>query len=40
MKGNISSDLLVGALRWLLEKLAIRFVAENDDVTLKRKTRN
>lgn len=33
MRGNISSDLLVGALRWLLEKLTIRFVAENDDNT-------
>lgn len=28
MGGDISSDLLVGALRWLLEKLAIRFVVE------------
>lgn len=33
MRGNILSDLLVGALRWLLEKLAIRFVAENDGNT-------
>lgn len=32
-RGDISLDSIVGALRWFLIKLAIRFVAEKDDNT-------